>query len=238
MSLSNLFKNDISSSFIIPANEIFNPSPHQSIIMKKPESLEKPKETIEFSNLKKNETENKTFIDFLSNNVSTINQSKPVINEPVKKVQAEIIQKQVNQNIIEKIIENKPQVPKVVEKKEVPKVVEKKEVPKVVEKIVEVPKVVEKIVEKQVMYENKDKVNKLEVDVEKIRELNSKYLQVINEVNEELLKLKTETPKKINLLEEENKLLSQKILELSNALVNAVNQNKNLTRALAFRGSR
>jgi hypothetical protein len=206
--------------------------------MKKPESLEKPKETIEFSNLKKNETENKTFIDFLSNNVSTINQSKPVINEPVKQVQAAIIQKQVNQNIIEKIIENKPQVPKVVEKKEVPKVVEKKEVPKVVEKIVEVPKVVEKIVEKQVMYENKDKVNKLEVDVEKIRELNSKYLQVINEVNEELLKLKTETPKKINLLEEENKLLSQKILELSNALVNAVNQNKNLTRALAFRGSR
>jgi len=240
MSLSNLFKNDISSSFIIPANEIFNPSAHQSIIMKKTESVDKPKETVEFSNLKKNETTNKTFIDILSNNVSTTNQSKPVVNEPVKQVpQAAIIQKQVNQNIIEKIIENKPHVPKVVEKKEVPKVVEKiVEVPKVVEKIVEVPKVVEKIVEKQVMYENKDKVNKLEVDVEKIRELNSKYLQVINEVNEELLKLKTETPKKINLLEEENKLLSQKILELSNALVNAVNQNKNLTRALAFRGGR
>jgi len=249
MSLSNLFKNDISSSFIIPASEIFNPTPHQSFIMKKPESTEKVKDKVELSNTN---TKPKNFMDILSNNVSVNNQAQPSVNHQapfVKQSPPTIIQKQINHNILEKIIENKPHVvpklvekvvvPKLVEKVDVPRVVEKIiEVPRVVEKIVEVPRVVEKIVEKSVMYENKEKVNKLEVDVEKIRELNSKYLQVINEVNEELLKIKTETPRKINLLEDENKQLSQKVIELSNALVNAVNHNKNLTRALVFRGGR
>jgi len=86
----------------------------------------------------------------------------------------------------------------------------------------------------EVHVENKEKVHKLEVDVDKLRELNMKYLQVINDVNEELLKIKTETPRKINMLEEENNKLSQKVVELSNALVNAINQNKTLSRALAM----
>jgi hypothetical protein len=100
------------------------------------------------------------------------------------------------------------------------------------EVVVELPRVVE------VPVEHKEKVNKLEVDVDKLRELNMKYLQVINDVNEELLKIKTETPRKINLLEEENNKLSQKVVELSNALVNAKNHNKTLSRALTMRGMR
>jgi len=226
MSLGNLFKNSLSESVLLPINEIMNPTAHQKIILKKDSvvSNEKPEQINMF-----NKIQSDTLFDKIS---KTIHENQPV-NHDNKKPEAVIIneQKRNNNSKLDQLINRKPselvEAPRVVV--EAPCVVV--EAPRVVETprvVVEAPRVVE------VHVENKEKVHKLEVDVDKLRELNMKYLQVINDVNEELLKIKTETPRKINMLEEENNKLSQKVVELSNALVNAINQNKTLSRALAM----
>jgi hypothetical protein len=81
-------------------------------------------------------------------------------------------------------------------------------------------------------------VSKVPSDLEQVRSLNAKYLQVINQINEELIKLKTDTLKTTAenaSLKKENNDLSNKVSELSNALMNVVKQNKNLSRALGIR---
>jgi hypothetical protein len=75
-------------------------------------------------------------------------------------------------------------------------------------------------------------------NVEHVRSLNAKYIQVINQINEELMKLKSDATK-INAenasLKKENNDLSKKVSELSNAVLNVVQQNKTLSRALGLR---
>ncbi len=223
MSLINLFKNDLSESVLLPVNEILNPSSHQKLSLKKEIVVpnEKPQQVSLFNDIKSD-----SIFDKIS---KTIHENQAPVDQNNNKPESVIINeaKKNNNSKLDQLINRKPSELVV-------------EAPRVVERVVEVPRVVERVVERvlEVPVENKEKVNKLEVDVDKLRELNMKYLQVINDVNEELLKIKTETPRKINLLEEENNKLSQKVVELSNALLNAMNQNKTLSRALTMRGLR
>jgi CRISPR-associated protein Cas8b1/Cst1 subtype I-B len=81
-------------------------------------------------------------------------------------------------------------------------------------------------------------VSKVPSDLEQVRTLNAKYIQVINQINEELMKLKTDSLKTTAenaSLKKENNDLSNKVSELSNALMNVVQQNKSLSRALGIR---
>jgi hypothetical protein len=81
-------------------------------------------------------------------------------------------------------------------------------------------------------------VSKGASDLEQVRSLNTKYIQVINQINEELMKLKsdaTKTTAENASLKTQNKDLSNKISELSNAVLNVVQQNKTLSRALGLR---
>lgn len=81
-------------------------------------------------------------------------------------------------------------------------------------------------------------VSKVASDLEHVRSLNAKYIQVINQINEELMKLKsdaTKTNAENASLKKENNDLSKKVSELSNAVLNVVQQNKTLSRALGLR---
>ncbi len=109
-------------------------------------------------------------------------------------------------------------------------------------------------------------VSKGESDLDQVKQLNAKYIQVINEINEELTKLKSEaarttaenaslksdavktTAENASLksdavkttaenaeLKKENNDLSNKVSELSNAILNVVQQNKTLSHALGLR---
>jgi hypothetical protein len=100
----------------------------------------------------------------------------------------------------------------------------------IVEKIVEVPK--EVIVEKIVHDES------ARVELEQVKALNTKYLQVINQMNEELMTVKTNEGKNLNVVAEavkEKEELVSKVEELTKALLNVINQNKLLSRALGLR---
>jgi hypothetical protein len=217
MSLVNLFTKDLSESVLLPFHEILNPSSHQKIILKKAEEIsnDPPPNVCMFNNIQTNnvfDNISKTIHDN-QQPVDNQNNKKPevvIINEPIKNNNSKLDQL-INRKLSEVVV-----APRVVE----------------APRVVKAPRVVE------VQVENIEKVQKLENDIDKLRELNMKYLQVINEVNEELLKIKTETPRKINVLEDENNKLSQKVVELSNALVNAINQNKTLSRALALKSIR
>jgi hypothetical protein len=75
-------------------------------------------------------------------------------------------------------------------------------------------------------------------DLDQVRSLNVKYIQVINQINEELTKLKsdaTKTTAENASLKKENNELSNKVSELSKAVLNVVQQNKTLSRALGLR---
>ncbi len=95
-------------------------------------------------------------------------------------------------------------------------------------------------------------VSKGESDFVQVKQLNAKYIQVINEINEELTKLKSEaartsaenaslksdavkTSAENADLKKENNDLSNKVSELSNAILNVVQQNKTLSHALGLR---
>ncbi len=75
-------------------------------------------------------------------------------------------------------------------------------------------------------------------ELEQVKSLNAKYLQVINQINEELTKVKsdaTKTTVENASLKKENNDLNNKVSELSNAVLNVVQQNKTLSRALGLR---
>ena len=98
-------------------------------------------------------------------------------------------------------------------------------------KLVNVPSRNNKLVESQGVSEDAS-------DLEHVRSLNAKYIQVINQINEELMKLKSEATKtnaENASLKKENNDLSKKVSELSNAVLNVVQQNKTLSRALGLR---
>jgi hypothetical protein len=81
-------------------------------------------------------------------------------------------------------------------------------------------------------------LSKVTSDTDHVRSLNAKYIQVINQINEELMKLKTDaikTTAENASLKKENNELSNKVSELSNAVLNVVQQNKTLSRALGLR---
>jgi len=104
----------------------------------------------------------------------------------------------------------------------------------IVEKIVEVPK--EVIVEKIVRDESA--LLQVQVELEQVKSLNAKYLQVINEINEELMNVKANEGKNSSSVAEvtkEKETLAVKVEELTKALLNVIQQNKLLSRALGLR---
>lgn len=114
--------------------------------------------------------------------------------------------------------------------------------PKVNEVIGEVPKevIVERIVEvpKEVIVERIVQDESARVELEQVKALNAKYLQVINQMNEELMTVKTNEGKNLNAVAEavkEKEGLISKVDELTKALLNVITQNKLLSRALGLR---
>jgi hypothetical protein len=104
----------------------------------------------------------------------------------------------------------------------------------IVERIVEVPK--EIIIEKIVRDESA--LLHAQVELEQVKSLNGKYLQVINQINEELMTVKANEGKNSAVAVDavkEKEVLVAKIEELTKALVNVINQNKLLSRALGMR---
>jgi len=94
----------------------------------------------------------------------------------------------------------------------------------------------EVIVEKIVRDESA--ILQAKAEVEQIKTLNAKYLQVINQLNDELMTVKTNEGKKSITASEalkEKDALNAKIEELTKALLNVINQNKLLSRALGMR---
>jgi hypothetical protein len=97
-------------------------------------------------------------------------------------------------------------------------------------------KVREVIVEKIVRDESA--ILQAKAEVEQIKTLNAKYLQVINQLNDELMTVKTNDGKNSIAAAEalkEKDALNAKIEELTKALLNVINQNKLLSRALGMR---
>ncbi len=104
----------------------------------------------------------------------------------------------------------------------------------IVEKIIEVPK--EVIVEKIVRDESA--LLQVQVELEQVKTLNAKYLQVINQINEELMNVKANEGKNSTNLAEitkEKDQLVSKVDELTKALHNVIHQNRLLSRALGLR---
>ena len=100
----------------------------------------------------------------------------------------------------------------------------------IVERIVEVPK--EVIVERIVKDES------ARVELEQVKALNTKYLQVINQMNEELMTVKTNEGNNLNAVVEaakEKESLVSKVDELTKALLNVITQNRLLSRAVGLR---
>jgi len=97
-----------------------------------------------------------------------------------------------------------------------------------------VPK--EVIVEKIVRDESA--LLQVQVELEQVKSLNAKYLQVINEINEELMNVKANEGKNSSSVAEvtkEKETLAVKVEELTKALLNVIQQNKLLSRALGLR---
>ena len=104
-------------------------------------------------------------------------------------------------------------------------------------KLANVPSVSKPELGRDITEKASEDVSNVKAELEQVKALNSKYLEVINQINEELLKVKSET-KSVNenaFLAKENKDLKGKVTELSNAIINLVQQNKTLSRALGLR---
>ena len=104
----------------------------------------------------------------------------------------------------------------------------------IVEKIIEVPK--EVIVEKIVRDESA--LLQVQVELEQVKALNAKYLQVINQINEELMNVKANEGKSSTSVAEvtkEKDQLVSKVDELTKALHHVIHQNRMLSRALGLR---
>ena len=98
------------------------------------------------------------------------------------------------------------------------------------------PVVVEKVVEKVVR--DDAALLKSQAELEQVKLMNSKYLQVINHSNEELMTARSNEGKNaaaVVSISKERDELSSKVEELTKALLNVISQNKLLSRALGLR---